>query len=101
MSSEFTVDLEQLDRIVSRLSGLAEFLHDHLNELDRKVRTLSGGSWESKAASAYNDAHTAWLSSAREFAEGVATMSDAAQKAHGRYTNAVDVNRRILQSGQA
>lgn len=95
------MDLEQLDRIVARLNGLAEFLHDHLNELDRKVQALSGGSWESKASSAYNSAHTAWLASAREFADGVAAVSDSAQKAHGRYTNAVDVNRRILQSGQA
>ena len=101
MSSQFTVDLEQLDRIVARLNGLAGFLHDQLDELDRKVKTLSGGSWESSAATAYNDAHTQWLASAREFADGVATVSDAAKKAHSRYTNAVTVNRRILASGQA
>ena len=78
-----------------------ELLVDHLNELDSKVKSLqNGGSWESDAASAYAGAHTQWLSAAREFADGVAAMSDAAQKAHGRYTSAVDVNRRMLQSGQ-
>ena len=101
MSAKFTVDLEELDRIVARLSGLSGFLRDHLDELDRKVKTLSSGSWESAAASAYTDAHTRWLASANEFAVGVATVSDAAQQAHSRYTTAVDTNRRILQSGQA
>jgi len=102
VSSKFEVDLEQLDQIVSRVSGLAGFLQDRLDELDTKVGTLqTGGSWESAAASAYAGAHTQWLSAAREFAEGVAAMSDAAKKAHGRYTGAVDVNRRMLESGQA
>lgn len=101
MSSEFTVDLDQLDRIVSQLSGLAGFLHEHLDELDRKVKSLSAGSWESAAATAYSNAHNEWLTSAKEFASGVAEMSDAARKAHGRYTTAVGTNRRILESGQS
>ncbi|WP_067674290.1 WXG100 family type VII secretion target [Nocardia miyunensis] len=100
MSSEFTVDLDQLDRIVGQLSGLSGFLREHLDELDRKVKTLSTGSWESAAAAAYSDAHTQWLSSAKELAEGISEMSDAAKKAHGRYTTAIDTNRRILESGQ-
>ncbi len=75
-------------------------MHDHLDELDRRVQTLSGGGWDGAAASAYHDAHAQWLSSAREFADGVAKVSDAANKARGRYTGAVDVNRRILRSGQ-
>jgi WXG100 family type VII secretion target len=101
VSSKFTVDLEQLDRIVARLTGLAGFLHEHLDELDHQVKTLSGGSWESAAASAYRDAHTQWLASAKEFADGVAAVSDAAKEAHGRYADAVTTNRRMLQTGQA
>jgi WXG100 family type VII secretion target len=101
VSSEFTVDLDQLDRIVSQLSGLAGFLQEHLNELDRRVKHLSTGSWESAAATAYSDAHTRWLASAKEFASGVAEMSDAAKKAHSRYTSAIGTNRRILESGQS
>ncbi|MBF6327562.1 WXG100 family type VII secretion target [Nocardia transvalensis] len=100
MGSKFTVDLDQLDQIVSRLNGLAGFLRDHLDELDRRAKALGNGSWESAAATAYAEAHTQWLAAAREFAEGVAAMSDAAQKAHGRYTRAIEVNRRMLQSGQ-
>ncbi|MCM6776052.1 WXG100 family type VII secretion target [Nocardia sp. CDC159] len=100
MSSQFAVDLDRLDQIVSRLNGLAGFLHDHLEELDRRVNALRNGSWESAAAAAYAQTHAQWLAAAREFAEGVAAMSDAAHKAHGRYTQAIDINRRMLQSGQ-
>ncbi|WP_216893817.1 WXG100 family type VII secretion target [Nocardia alni] len=100
MSSRFSVELEQLDRIVARLNDLAGFVHDHLDELDRRVQTLSSDGWDGVAASAYRDAHARWLASAREFADGIATAGDAAKKAHGRYTGAVDVNRRILRSGQ-
>ena len=77
MSSEFTVDLDQLDRIVTQLSGLAGFLREHLDELDRKVETLAADSWESSAATAYSEAHARWLASAKEFTDGVAEMSDA------------------------
>ncbi|WP_433523021.1 WXG100 family type VII secretion target [Nocardia pseudovaccinii] len=99
MSSQFSVDLDQLDQIVSRLNGLAGSLHDHLDELDHKVAALHSGSWESAAASAYAEAHSQWLAAAREFAEGVAAVSDAACKAHTRYSTAADVNKQMLQGG--
>ncbi|RDI64550.1 WXG100 family type VII secretion target [Nocardia pseudobrasiliensis] len=100
MSSEFKVDLDELDRVVSRLNALSAFVSEHLDGLDDKVKALHSGSWESAAATAYADAHAQWLAAAREFAQGIADMSEAAQQAHGRYTSAIDVNRRMLQSGQ-
>ncbi|MBU3061003.1 WXG100 family type VII secretion target [Nocardia sp. NEAU-G5] len=100
MSSEFTVDLEQLDRIVSRLTGLSGFLREHLDELDRKVKTLSNGSWESAAASAYTAAQAQWSAEAREFTDGIAEAGDATRKMHERYTGARDNNRRMLNSGR-
>jgi WXG100 family type VII secretion target len=75
MSSEFTVDLDHLDQIVSRLAGLAGFVADHLDEIDAKVAALQGSGWESVAAQAYTDAHRQWVTGAREFAEGVRDMS--------------------------
>ncbi|MEV0356862.1 WXG100 family type VII secretion target [Nocardia sp. NPDC050697] len=101
MGSEFSVDLDQLDQVVSRLNGLSGFLRDHLNELDKQVQALqAGGAWESAAASAYADAHRAWRTAAGEFLDGVAVMRTAAEQAHGRYSRAVDVNLRMLRSGQ-
>ncbi|WP_280446724.1 WXG100 family type VII secretion target [Nocardia brasiliensis] len=96
MSSEFSVDLEHLDQIVARLSGLAGFVADHLDEIDDRVATLHGTGWESVAAQAYTDAHHQWSTGAREFVEGVREMSDAAKQAHARYTRAIELNSKML-----
>ncbi|MFJ1459612.1 WXG100 family type VII secretion target [Nocardia wallacei] len=96
MSSEFSVNLDHLDDVVARLNGLVGFLRDHLDGLDQKVGSLHGA-WESVAAQAYNDAHRDWATSAQEFVDGVAEMTDAARKAHGRYTRAIDLNQRMLR----
>jgi WXG100 family type VII secretion target len=98
MSSEFSVNLDQLDQVVSRLNGLAGFLRDHLQELDRKVANLTNGSWESVAATAYADAHAQWAASAKEFADGVAAMSDTGRLAHNSYTAAISLNSGISKS---
>ncbi|MFE7798667.1 WXG100 family type VII secretion target [Nocardia sp. NPDC057440] len=71
MSSRFSVDLEHLDEIVARLSGLAGFIGEHLDEIDDRVATLSDTGWEGVAAQAYAEAHTQWVTGAREFVEGV------------------------------
>jgi WXG100 family type VII secretion target len=97
--SEFSVNLDDLDQIVTRLSGLAGFITEHLDDIDDKVATLTGTGWESIAAQAYSDAHRQWLTGAREFADGVREMSDAARKAHTRYSTAADINKQMLQSG--
>ncbi|MBU3065994.1 WXG100 family type VII secretion target [Nocardia sp. NEAU-G5] len=96
MSTELTVDLDRLDDIVTRLEGLAGYIHEHLDGLDDGVASLPG-IWKSAGAQAYTDAHRRWEPNAREFAEGVAAMSDAAQSAHGRYTRVIDVNGRMLR----
>jgi len=36
MSSEYGVDLEHLDQVVAKLSGLTEFLTDTFDEIDRR-----------------------------------------------------------------
>ncbi|WP_067864232.1 WXG100 family type VII secretion target [Nocardia shimofusensis] len=97
--SGFSVDLDELDQIVARLSGLAGFIEDHLDEIDDKVATLAGTGWESIAAQAYTDAHRQWALGAREFTDGIRSMSDAAQRARNRYSSAADVNKQMLQGG--
>ncbi|WP_227996088.1 WXG100 family type VII secretion target [Nocardia australiensis] len=96
MTTEFSVDLDHLEEIVARLSGLAGFIDEHLDEIDDRVATLAGTGWESVAAQAYADAHSQWVTGAREFTEGVRDMSDAARKAHGRYTRAIETNLKML-----
>ncbi|MFQ6227914.1 WXG100 family type VII secretion target [Nocardia sp. NPDC002869] len=97
MNSEFTVDVECLDAIVTRLPNLATYLTEQLDLIDDKVAGLDGA-WETVAA-AYRDAHLMWCAGAREFATGLADISDAARTAHTRYTTAAEVNRKMLQDG--
>jgi WXG100 family type VII secretion target len=99
VTTEFTVDLDHLDEIVSRLAALAGFVADNLDEIDNKVATLSGTGRESIAATAYHDAHREWMLGAREFTDGVREMSDAARKAHTGYSTAVEENLKMLRGG--
>ncbi|MFI9633601.1 WXG100 family type VII secretion target [Nocardia sp. NPDC051929] len=99
MNSRFSVDLDHLEEVVARLSGLAGFIGEHLDEIDGRVATLTGTGWESVAARAYAEAHTQWVTGAREFVEGVRDMSDAAKAAHTRYTRAVDTNYKMFNGG--
>ncbi|MFD0362803.1 WXG100 family type VII secretion target [Nocardia sp. GCM10030253] len=97
MSSEFQVDLDHLDEIVARLSGLAGFISEHLDEIDDRVATLTNTGWESIAAQAYTEAHREWVTGAREFTEGIQDMSEAARKAHTSYSRAIELNLKMLK----
>ncbi|MFC3962579.1 WXG100 family type VII secretion target [Nocardia jiangsuensis] len=79
MGSQFSVDLEELDNIVTRVSALATFIADNLDEVDDRIATLTGTGWEGVAAAAYFDAHRRWSAGAREFVTGLRDMSDAAR----------------------
>lgn len=96
MSAEFSVDLDELDQLVARLSGLGGFVAEQLDQVDDKVYALSGV-WEGVAAQAYQDAHSQWSVGAREFAEGVQSMSDAAKRIRGRYNAASEANMKMLE----
>ncbi|WP_280398674.1 WXG100 family type VII secretion target [Nocardia carnea] len=98
MSTEFAVDIERLDNLIARLSNLAGYLTEQLDLIDDKVATLDGA-WETLAANAYRDAHRLWSTGAREFATGLADISDAARTAHTRYTTAAQVNKKMLEGG--
>ncbi|MBF4998431.1 WXG100 family type VII secretion target [Nocardia sp. BSTN01] len=100
MASRFTVDLEHLDQLVTRLSGLAGFIDDHLDDIHQRVTALRGTGWEGVAARAYDDAHREWISGAKELVDGIREMSDAAKAAHAGYSRALELNRRMLESGQ-
>ncbi len=96
MTDEFGVDLEHLDQVVARLRNLTGFLTDTFDEIDRRVHTLRDSSWDGLAAHAYTEAHTQWIAGAREFTRGVTDATEAARAAHGHYTQAVDINGRML-----
>jgi hypothetical protein len=93
----FSVDLGHLDQIVARLNALAGFLDETFDGIDRQVKALHSGEWESVAARAHAEAHAKWLVEAKEFAQGVADATAAAKRAHGRYSEAVNVNTRMAR----
>ncbi|KAA8884300.1 WXG100 family type VII secretion target [Nocardia colli] len=99
MTDQFTVDLQELEQIIARLSGLAGFIAEHLDEIDDKIATLRGTGWEGVAAQAYSEAHEQWIEGAREFTDGIRDMSDAAKSAHTAYTEAADTNTKMMRSG--
>lgn len=98
MNPEFTVDLERLDQLIIRLANLAGHLTEQLDLIDDKVASLDGN-WEALAAPAYRDAHALWSVGAREFATGLADISDATRAAHDGYLRRIEVNRRMLGGG--
>ncbi|AHH17043.1 hypothetical protein NONO_c22450 [Nocardia nova SH22a] len=100
MGSQFSVDLDHLDQVVSRLSGLAGFIADHLTDIEQRVAALQGTGWEGVAVRAYDDAHREWIRGAQEFVDGVREMSDAAKDAHSSYSYALDLNWRMFENGQ-
>ncbi|MCP2277513.1 WXG100 family type VII secretion target [Nocardia amikacinitolerans] len=98
MSDEFMVDLDQLDQLVSRLSGLAGFIRDNLDELERAITGIQAGVWQGIASQAYADAHQEWAAKARDFARSVGDMSAAAKHAHTQYTEAATRNLSMLRN---
>lgn len=96
-NDEYSVDLNELDSIVTRLSNLAKFLTDQFAAMDSKVTALRAGIWDSDAAAAYEDAHCQWLAGAKEFTQGVSDMSTAASNAHHHYTVAIGANTQMFR----
>ncbi|WP_084505520.1 WXG100 family type VII secretion target [Nocardia harenae] len=97
-NTPFSVDLAEVEQVISRLAGLAGFLADHIDQIDAKVSTLLGGTaWEGAAAQAYGTAQQQWSAGARQFVDGVREMSAAARTAHDSYTEAGAVNTRLFR----
>ncbi|MBU3060686.1 WXG100 family type VII secretion target [Nocardia sp. NEAU-G5] len=97
MTGEYSVDLEQLDNIVTRLSSLAGFLTEHLDTLDHKSASVHSGSWTGATATAHETAHREWAAAARELVQGVRDMSTAARNAHTQYTAVQSANTRMFR----
>lgn len=96
MTGEHSVDLDQLDNIVTRLSSLAGFLTEHLKTLDQKSAAVHSGSWSGATATAHETAHREWASAAQELVQGIKDMSTAARSAHSNYGSTSAVNTRMF-----
>lgn len=69
--SRFTVDVDHLEQVSTKLIGLAGFLSEQLDAYDAKMATLQSSSWSGAAADAFEAAQGEWVTAAREFVTGV------------------------------
>jgi WXG100 family type VII secretion target len=92
---DFTVDLDHLDQVTTRIWAFAGYLTDHLSELDTFAEQLLS-SWSGEAADAYAQAHREWTTAALEVRDGLQSIETAARAAHGNYGNASATNTRMF-----
>lgn len=97
MTEPFSVDLDQLDGLITQLSNLSTFLAERLGDLDQRAAAVHAGAWSGAAAAAHEAAHREWAAGAREFSDGVAAMGVALRQAHGHYSTAQTVNGSMLR----
>lgn len=91
----FQVDLNELENITTRAAGFIGFLTDSLAGLEQRMAALQQ-TWSGESATAQADAFRRWAVGATDVADGIQAMRQAALDAHGRYTNAVEANLRML-----
>lgn len=91
MSSQFVVDLEQLDSVVSRLASFEQELERHIADVDARVQRVHGV-WSGDAAAANLAAHREWMAGAQGMRTALAEIKAAAATAHSNYSAAVAAN---------
>lgn len=98
MTSEFSIDLDHLEQVVTRLGGLVGTVSGNLDELVSRVSALlQSGEWTGAAAAAYAATHEEWVTGARELVEGLGQMQQAAKTAHTAYADAEEMNVRMAR----
>lgn len=94
MPQAFTVDLDHLDRIVTRLSNLEKSIEQHLADLDKRIQQIHTV-WSGDAAASQLAAHREWMTGAAEMRVGLAALRAAALTAHENYSAAVAANTKM------
>ncbi len=87
----YSIDLGELDTIVSDLEALERELESTTNDLERQIARLHE-SWEGEAAVAQREAHQEWERGMNDMRAALAQMRTAARTAHGNYTLAQTTN---------
>lgn len=95
MAGEYSVDLDDLEILISRLTAYQGFLIDQLDELERRVRALSS-TWSAAAATAFEDAHRDWAAGVAGVSTALETMRHNAEQAHTSYTGVGVANKKMV-----
>lgn len=99
MTGGYSVDLDELARVVERMARCHAALHDLAGDVETEVATLHD-EWSGLAREAHAVQHTAWGSGFADMREALAAMREAGRGAHDNYVAATDANlvmwRRLL-----
>lgn len=101
MTMPFSVDQDDLEALTARMSGLAGFIREELDELDRRAASLTQTGWTGPGADAYTDAHAMWSIAATDLVKHVAQIEMLTRSAHHHYTITADTNVRMLRGSQS
>ena len=97
MPRKYAVDLGELQRKVEEMQAFETGIERALDHLDRVVDGLHI-TWTGQAAVAHREAHERWAAGMKQMHAGLVEIRDAAQRAHGNYTSAVQANSRMWAS---
>src|SRR3954447_22795406 len=97
MPRTYAVDLGELQHKIDEMAAFEATIERALDHLDRVVEGLHL-SWTGQAAVAHREAHEKWAAGMKEMRTGLVEIRDAAQRAHGNYTSAVEANSRMWAS---
>ncbi|WP_054813987.1 WXG100 family type VII secretion target [Nocardia arizonensis] len=93
-SRDFTVDIDELDDLVSRVNGFIGFLTESLEGLNHRIAAVQQN-WQGLAATAQEDAYREWATGAAEVVDGITEMRTAAVTARDSYVAAAEMNLRM------
>ena len=97
MPRTYAVDLDELQQKIDEMAAFEKKMEKALGDLDRVVENLHV-TWTGQAAVAHREAHARWAAGMEEMRRGLSEMKDAATRAHGNYTSAVQANSRMWAS---
>lgn len=87
----YSVDLDELDRVIERMATFDSALDGHLSKLETRIERLHT-TWTGDAAKAQKAEHDKWMQAARDMRQAMATMRSASKTAHANYTRAINTN---------
>ncbi|UGT63169.1 WXG100 family type VII secretion target [Nocardia asteroides] len=99
MADGYSVDLRDLEALTSKLTAYQEFLVQQLDELDRRVRTLSA-TWSGAAGIAFEEAHRDWAAGVAAVSAAVETLRRDAEEARTAYTEVGIANSKMVGRGR-
>lgn len=87
----YSVDPDELDRIIGRLTRCETALEMLTEDLGRQVARLQD-TWDGLASVAQAEAHEEWTTGMRAMRASLRELRSAARDAHENYTRAIEAN---------